>query len=48
MRARPAPNVVLDDRGFLPAIDHSIPADVSFDNYRRFVDALRRALELTA
>ena len=38
---------VIDDGGFLPAIDHSIPADVSFDNYRYFIDALRNALELT-
>jgi len=35
---------VIDDGGFLPAIDHSISADISFDNYRYFLDAIRRAL----
>ena len=37
---------VIDDGGFLPAIDHSIPADVSYDNYRYFLDTLRRVLGL--
>lgn len=31
---------VLAEGGFMPAIDHSIPADVSWDDYRAFIDQL--------
>jgi len=34
---------VIDEGGFLPAIDHSVSADISFDSYRHFLDAVRRA-----
>jgi hypothetical protein len=37
---------VILDGGFIPAIDHSVSSDISFDNYRYFVDALQRALKL--
>jgi hypothetical protein len=26
--------------GFVPGIDHSVPADVSWDDYRRYLDLL--------
>lgn len=35
---------VIRDGGFVPGIDHSIPADISFDNYRYYLDALVGAL----
>lgn len=42
--ARLRPLIV--EGGFLPAIDHSVPADVSWDNYRHYLDAVQRALVL--
>ena len=39
--ARLAP--VIRDGGFVPGIDHSSPADVSWDNYRRYIDLLVKA-----
>jgi uroporphyrinogen decarboxylase len=33
---------VLEAGGFMPAIDHSVSSDISWDNYRYFLDALRR------
>ena len=35
---------LIDEGGFLPAIDHSVSADISFDNYRHFLDAIRKAI----
>ncbi len=35
---------VLREGGFVPAIDHSVSSDISFDTYRYFIDALRKAL----
>ena len=35
---------LIEEGGFLPAIDHSVSADISFDNYRYFLDALQAAL----
>lgn len=35
---------VIREGGYIPAIDHSVSSDISFDNYRYFVDALRRQL----
>jgi hypothetical protein len=35
---------VLDEGGFVPAIDHSVPADVSWSDYRAFLDQLLHAL----
>lgn len=35
---------VIEEGGFLPAIDHSIPADISYDDYRYFLDAIRKVL----
>lgn len=36
---------VLREGGFVPAIDHSVSSDISFDTYRYFIDALQKALE---
>jgi uroporphyrinogen decarboxylase len=36
---------VIDDGGFLPAIDHSVPADISFADYCYFIEQLQRALD---
>ena len=33
---------VIEEGGFLPAIDHSIPADISFANYRYFLEKLQK------
>jgi uroporphyrinogen decarboxylase len=35
---------VIEDGGFLPAIDHSIPTDVSLDNYRYFLEKIQQAV----
>ena len=35
---------VIREGGFLPAIDHSVPAEISYDDYRYFLDALQREL----
>jgi hypothetical protein len=35
---------VIREGGYVPAIDHSISADISFDNYRYFLDELMGAL----
>jgi len=32
--------------GFVPAIDHSVSADISFSNYCHFLERLQRALEV--
>ncbi|MBM4048808.1 MAG: hypothetical protein FJ279_27205 [Planctomycetes bacterium] len=37
---------LIQEGGFMPAIDHSISADISWDNYRYFLDRLLPALEL--
>jgi len=37
---------MIDEGGFLPAIDHSVSADISFDNYRYFIDAVQKALKI--
>ena len=37
---------VIEEGGFLPAIDHSISSDISWDNYRYFVDAVQKASEI--
>lgn len=34
---------VVEEGGYIPGIDHSIPADVSYDNYRDYVDELIKA-----
>ena len=34
---------LIDEGGYLPAIDHSVSADISWDNYRHFIDAVRKA-----
>ncbi len=36
---------VIYDGGYLPAIDHSVPTDVSFADYCYFIDKLRTVLE---
>lgn len=35
---------LIDEGGYIPAIDHSVSADISFDNYRYFVEKLQQAL----
>ncbi|HEY3332832.1 MAG TPA: uroporphyrinogen decarboxylase family protein [Capsulimonadaceae bacterium] len=35
---------VIVEGGYLPSIDHSVSADISFDNYRYFTDAVQRAI----
>lgn len=35
---------LIQEGGFMPAIDHSVSADISWDHYRYFIDALQRAL----
>ena len=35
---------VIEEGGFLPAIDHSVSADISFDNYRYYLDAIQETL----
>lgn len=37
---------LIEQGGFVPAIDHSVSADISFDNYRYFIDKLMKALEI--
>ena len=32
---------VIEEGGFLPAIDHSVSSDISWDNYRHFVEAVQ-------
>jgi len=39
-RIRPA----FDAGGYIPHVDHSVPPDVSFDDYRYYLDGLRRLL----
>ena len=35
---------LIDDGGFLPSIDHSVPADISWANYAYYVDKMKAAL----
>ncbi len=44
--ARLAP--VIREGGYIPGIDHSIPADVSWDNYRRYLDQMIKAVEFNS
>jgi uroporphyrinogen decarboxylase len=37
---------VIAEGGFLPAIDHSVSADISWDHYRYFMDAACRACQI--
>ena len=37
---------VIEEGGFLPAIDHSVPADVSFSNYSYFMEKMKKTLGL--
>ncbi len=34
---------LIEEGGFLPAIDHSVSSDISFDDYRYYVDAAQKA-----
>jgi len=36
---------VIREGGFVPGIDHSVPADVSWDNYRSYIDLITKAVE---
>jgi hypothetical protein len=42
--ARLAP--VIREGGFVCGVDHSVPADVSWDNYRRYIDLITKAVVL--
>ncbi|MEI6178857.1 MAG: uroporphyrinogen decarboxylase family protein [Verrucomicrobiota bacterium] len=33
---------VIEEGGYLPAIDHSVSSDISWDNYRHFLDAVQK------
>ncbi|MBI5281892.1 MAG: hypothetical protein HY858_09440 [Candidatus Solibacter usitatus] len=35
---------LIDDGGFVPMLDHSAPPDISWDNYRYYMESLRRSL----
>jgi uroporphyrinogen decarboxylase len=35
---------VIEGGGFIPAIDHSVSADISFDDYRNYLDTLIASL----
>jgi uroporphyrinogen decarboxylase len=37
---------LLEEGGYIPAIDHSVPDDISFDNYRYFVEKLMMMLDV--
>lgn len=37
---------LIEEGGFVPAIDHSVPADISYDNYRYFIEKLQEGLKL--
>ncbi len=36
---------LIEEGGFIPTVDHTIPPDVSWDNWRYYVDAKRKLLE---
>ncbi len=35
---------LIEDGGFLPYVDHSFPADISFENFQHYVCSMKRAL----
>ncbi|HOF89994.1 MAG TPA: hypothetical protein PLZ36_18105, partial [Armatimonadota bacterium] len=35
---------ILDQGGYIPTIDHAIPPDVSYDNFRYYLEVKRKAL----
>jgi len=37
---------LIREGGFLPAIDHSVSSDISFDDYRYYLDAIQEALAM--
>ena len=37
---------LIREGGFIPAIDHSVPSDVSFDTYRYYIDSMQKALAM--
>ncbi len=37
---------LIREGGYVPGIDHTVSADISWDNYRYYIDALRRAVIL--
>jgi uroporphyrinogen decarboxylase len=37
---------LIGEGGFIPGIDHSVSSDISFDNYRYFVDRLQEAVAM--
>lgn len=36
---------LMDDGGYIPTVDHRVPPDVTLDNYRYYLDVLRKAVE---
>jgi uroporphyrinogen decarboxylase len=39
-RVRP----LLDQGGYVPHLDHLVPPDISYDNYRRYLDRKRKLI----
>lgn len=39
---------LLEEGGYIPSVDHAVPADVPFQNYRYYIEKLRKLLERTA
>jgi len=37
---------VIEDGGYIPGIDHSVSADISWDNYRYYLDAAQKAVAI--
>ncbi len=35
---------LIEEGGFIPAIDHSVSADIAWDHYRYYIDAVQKAL----
>lgn len=36
---------LIEEGGFIPTVDHTVPPDVSWDNFRYYMDCKRALLE---
>jgi uroporphyrinogen decarboxylase len=36
---------MMEDGGYIPTIDHSVPPDISYDNFRYYLEVKMRAME---
>ncbi|MGI6207405.1 MAG: uroporphyrinogen decarboxylase family protein [Anaerolineae bacterium] len=36
---------LMDDGGYIPTVDHRVPPDVTLDNYKYYLEVLRKAIE---